>query len=165
MSRAATARRQESHHLLKDLVLTFQSASEALEKSYSELQDRVRVLTSELEKERDQRIRLERLAAMGQMAMELAHEIRNPLASIELYASMLNGRDAEQIVRSVRLLNHTVTNTLQFGRPTQPVREPISAERLLKGIISFVEPIAAQKKIQLEIHCQPDCVMVADGEL
>src|SRR6187399_2566395 len=141
--------RGSESHLLKDLVLTFQSASQALEKSYGDLQDRVRILTEDLERERGQRIRLERLAAMGEMAMELAHEIRNPLASIELYASMMDGRDAQQIVRSVRLLNHTVTNTLQFGKPIHPVKEPLSAERLLKGIISFIEPIAGQKKIRL----------------
>src|SRR6188474_3087568 len=95
---------------LEDLITRFQSASESLEHSYRELQGRVQSLTEELEKEREERIRLERLAAMGEMAMELAHEIRNPLGSIELYASMMDGRDAQQIVRSVRLLNHTVTN-------------------------------------------------------
>src|SRR5438128_6665332 len=77
--------------LLKDLVLTFQSASQALEKSYRELQNHMRILTEDLEREREKRIQLERLAAMGEMAMELAHEIRNPLASIELFASMIEG--------------------------------------------------------------------------
>src|SRR5882672_9904654 len=97
-SRRLRARGSESH-LLKDLVLTFQSASQALEKSYGDLQDRVRILTEDLERERGQRIRLERLAAMGEMAMELAHEIRTPLGSIELFASMLEGEHAEQIIR------------------------------------------------------------------
>jgi len=68
---------------LEDLVTRFQSASESLERSYRELQGRVQSLTAELEREREERIRLERLAAMGEMAMELAHEIRNPLGSIE----------------------------------------------------------------------------------
>jgi signal transduction histidine kinase len=165
MNRAVTARRQESHHLLKDLVLTFQSASEALEKSYRDLQDRVRVLTMELEKERDQRIRLERLAAMGEMSMELAHEIRNPLGSIELYASMLDGEFADQIVRSVRLLNHSVTNVLQFGRPIVPSPKWMSVNTLLEGIRAVAQPLAAQKHIHLVAGCDPDCVLVADHEL
>src|SRR5262245_44140150 len=156
---------RNSYPMLEELIERFRASSESLELSYSQLQQRMTALSAELEKEREERIRLERMAAMGEMAMELAHEIRNPLASIELYASMLNGRDAEQIVRSVRLLNHTVTNTLQFGKPIHPVREPISAERLLKGIIGFIDPIAGQKKIRLEIQCAPDCVMLADGEL
>src|SRR5580693_6985209 len=106
--------------MLQDLVTRFQSVSQSLEHSYAELQERVKTLSAELEKEREDRVRLERLAAMGEMAMELAHEIRNPLASIELYASMLQGDYAEQIVRSARLLNLTVTNTLQFGKPVRP---------------------------------------------
>src|SRR5215510_9729700 len=95
----------------------FQTVSQSLENSYAELQERVKVLSAELKKEREERVRLERLAAMGEMAMELAHEVRNPLASIELYASMMRGEHAQQISRSVRLLNHTVSNILQFGKP------------------------------------------------
>src|SRR5437773_11226662 len=124
---------------LEDLITRFQSASQSLERSYGELQGRVESLTAELEREREERIRLERLAAMGEMAMELAHEIRNPLGSIELYASMLEGSYAEQIVRSVRLLNHSVTNVLQFGRPIVPVPQRISVYRLLEGIRAFLQ--------------------------
>ncbi len=150
---------------LEDLVTRFQSASESLERSYRELQGRVQSLTEELEREREERIRLERLAAMGEMAMELAHEIRNPLGSIELYASMLDGEYAEQIVRSVRLLNHSVTNVLQFGRPVVPVPERMSVNRLLEGTRVFLQPIAQQKQIRIVKDCDSDCFAVADYEL
>src|SRR2546425_7337747 len=150
---------------LEDLVTRFQTASESLERSYRELQGRVQALTAELEREREERIRLERLAAMGEMAMELAHEIRNPLGSIELYASMLDGDYAEQIVRSVRLLNHSVTNVLQFGRPVVPEPERMSVSRLLEGIRVFLQPIAQQKQIQIVTDCDSDCLAVADYEL
>jgi signal transduction histidine kinase len=157
--------RGSESHLLKDLVLTFQSASQALEKSYGDLQVRVRILTEDLERERGQRIRLERLAAMGEMAMELAHEIRNPLGSIELFASMLEGEYAEQIVRSVRLLNHSVTNVLHFGKPIAPSPKQISVNTLLEGIRSLIQPLAAQKKIRIEVECDFDCTLMADHEL
>ena len=150
---------------LEDLVTRFQSASDSLERSYRELQGRVQSLTAELEREREERIRLERLAAMGEMAMELAHEIRNPLGSIELYASMLEGEYAEQIVRSVRLLNHSVTNVLQFGKPIVPVPKMMSVYRLLEGIRVFLQPLAQQKNIRIVTDCEPDCLAVADHEL
>src|SRR2546422_4240033 len=150
---------------LEDFVTKFQSASESLERSYRELQGRVQSLTAELEREREERVRLERLAAMGEMAMELAHEIRNPLGSIELYASMLEGEYAEQIVRSVRLLNHSVTNVLQFGKPIVPAPKRISVNRLLEGIRAFLQPIAQQKRIRIETDCDADCYAVADLEL
>jgi signal transduction histidine kinase len=150
---------------LEELILRFQSASETLEHAYRELQGRVQSLTEELEREREERIRLERLAAMGEMAMELAHEIRNPLGSIELYASMLEGEYAEQILRSVRLLNHSVTNVLQFGKPIFPMPERISILRLIDGVRAFLQPIAEQKKIRIVTDCDPACVAIADHEL
>jgi signal transduction histidine kinase len=157
---------QSTHtEMLADLVERFQAASLSLEHSYSELQERVQTLSAELEQEREQRIRLERMAAMGEMAMELAHEIRNPLGSIELYASMLEGEYAEQIVRSVRLLNHSVTNVLQFGRPIVPFPKRISVNRLLEGIRVFLHPLAAQKRVRLETVCASDCETIADHEL
>src|SRR6184192_3332993 len=132
---------------LEDLLVRFQSASESLERSYCELQGRVQALTAELKREREEQIRLERLAGMGEMAMELAHEIRNPLASIELFASMMEGDYAEQIVRSVRLLNHSVTNVLQFGRPIVPSPKRILVNSLLEGIRATIQPLALQKHI------------------
>jgi two-component system sensor histidine kinase FlrB len=150
---------------LEDFITRFQSASESLERSYRALQDRVRTLTLELEREREERVRLERLAAMGEMAMELAHEIRNPLGSIELYASMLEGEYAAQIVQSVRLLNHAVTNVLQFGRPVVPMPKPMSVSGLLEGIRIFLDPVARQKRIRIQTDCDPDCTAVADYEL
>ena len=151
--------------MLQELVSRFQTVSQSLERSYAELQDRVRTLSAELEKEREDKVRLERLAAMGEMAMELAHEIRNPLASIELYASMMKGEYSEQIVRSVRLLNHTVTNTLQFGKPVHPVMEVTLVPALLARVTKFVEPIAARKRIRMDVHCTEDVAMMADPEL
>src|SRR5689334_18356531 len=138
---------QNSYDMLEALIERFRASSESLEQSYAHLQERVKALSAELEKEREERIRLERLAAMGEMAMELAHEIRNPLASIELYASMMDGEFAEQILQSVRLLNHSVTNVLQFGKPIFPMPERISIQRLFEGIRGFLQPIADQKKI------------------
>src|SRR5207249_1158489 len=102
---------------------------------------------------------------MGEMAMELAHEIRNPLASIELFASMLEGDYAEQIIRSVRLLNHSVTNVLHFGKPIVPSPKPVSAYALLEGIRAVIQPLAVQKNILLEMQCDTGCTIMADHEL
>src|SRR5207247_3325967 len=104
------------------------------------LERRAQSIKTELDREMEERIRLELLADMGEMAMELAHEIRNPLGSIELYASMLEGDYAEQIVRSVRLLNHSVTNILQFGKPIVPMPAWMPVRRLLEGIRVFLQP-------------------------
>src|SRR5262245_50451202 len=102
---------------------------------------------------------------MGEMAMELAHEIRNPLASIELYASMTHGEYADQIVRSVRLLNHTVSNILQFGKPIQPDLKTTSIIELFDSVATLVRPMAAHRKVCIDVCCEPGVVALADFQL
>jgi signal transduction histidine kinase len=76
-------------------------------------------------REEQDRLR-DRLAALGQMAANLAHEIRNPLASIEVTCALLKrklppepaARDLlDKIVAEVRRLNRTITSSLEFVRP------------------------------------------------
>ena len=82
-------------------------------------------LTHVEHKEEQERLK-DRLAALGQMAANLAHEIRNPLASIEVSSSLLKrrlpGEAAERelldkIIAEVRRLNRTITSSLEFVRP------------------------------------------------
>jgi signal transduction histidine kinase len=78
---------------------------------------------------------------------------------------MLEGEYAAQIVRSVRLLNHSVTNVLQFGRPINPRPQWISVSGLLGEIRGFLQPIAEQKRIRIETGCDSNCGAMADYEL
>ncbi|HLO68891.1 MAG TPA: ATP-binding protein [Holophaga sp.] len=81
-----------------------------------------------------QATREERLQAMGLMAAELAHEIRNPLGSLSLFAGMLvedlahmpaQAELAQHIQASVERLNGLVANTLTFSRDITPKVRPI----------------------------------------
>lgn len=76
-----------------------------------------------------QATREDRLAAMGRMAAELAHEIRNPLGSLALFSGMLVEDLAEQegplelarkMQEGVGRLNRVVGNTLSFSRDLHP---------------------------------------------
>jgi len=82
-------------------------------------------LTHVEHKEEQERLR-DRLASLGQMSANLAHEIRNPLASIEVTCSLLKRRVAsepssremlEKIINEVRRLNRTITSSLEYVRP------------------------------------------------
>lgn len=84
-------------------------------------------LTNVEHKEEKERLK-DRLASLGQMAANLAHEIRNPLASIEVTCSLLKRRLnerpeeinlLEKIVAEVRRLNGTITSSLEFARPLE----------------------------------------------
>ncbi len=75
-----------------------------------------------------------RLAAMGEMAIRIAHEIRNPLGSIELFSTMLMADLqqfeelkllAEHISAGVKSINNIVSNLLLFIRPDQRLDEQV----------------------------------------
>jgi len=90
-------------------------------------------------KEEQERLR-DRLAALGQMSANLAHEIRNPLAAIEVSCSLLKrrlsaetgGRDLlDKIVAEVRRLDRTITSSLEFVKPLSLSLAPARIEPVL----------------------------------
>lgn len=102
-----------------------------------------------------------RLAAMGEIAINVAHEIRNPLGSIELFASMLqrglskdkeNGPLAAHICTGVRCLDHIVSNILQFARPQRLICGDVNLEELIEETLLFTEHVLRQKNIRVERH-------------
>ena len=103
--------------------------------------------------------RAKRLMAMGQMAASLAHEIRNPLGSMELYCSLLK-RDlesepdlkllAERIHSGIKTLDRIISNCLQFARDVVPQRKQItSIPDLLDDVLDYVRPKAEELDIDL----------------
>jgi signal transduction histidine kinase len=118
----------------------------------------------------EQATREERLQAMGLMAAELAHEIRNPLGSLSLFAGMLvedlqhmpaQAELAQHIQGSVQRLNSLVANTLTFSRNIVPKPRtfPLAEfwENVRKGT-SLPEDLAWENAVPQEAswHADPD---------
>lgn len=112
----------------------------------------------ELQDSFEQIKRADRLSAIGELSASLAHEIRNPLASIEGAANIIESlQTAEQIRTSsiaiirkeTQRLNHLLTNLLDFARPRKPEFQSIEAGRLIDSIISLAGHSARQGGIAL----------------
>ncbi len=117
--------------------------------------------------------RTNRLRAMGEMAAELAHEIRNPLGSIELYASMLeedlktaklNSDFIKFIREEIKKLNSLVTNILLFTRDITVSPKKIKVKNYLKNILNLITPLANSENINIVLNIKEDYV-VFDPEL
>lgn len=90
----------------------------------------------------------EKMAAVGQLAAGIAHEIRNPLASIsgsvQLLGSSFSSRQEEEqklmsiILREIDRLNNLITEFLDFVRPDTLQDDPVDVNNLLKEIVEFV---------------------------
>ena len=111
----------------------------------------------------------QRLMAMGQMAASLAHEIRNPLGSMELFCSLLK-KDlsqesnslylAEQIHSGIRRLDRIISNCLQFAREVVPQRKPVEdVEQLLQEVLSCVQNKTQESAVELSLES------IGSGEL
>src|SRR5881628_3682955 len=78
------------------IIMAYSEVTEKLQQSHDQLNQMVVTLQSELSEKNRLLERKNRLAALGEMAAGMAHEIRNPLGGIQLYASLLAKDVAQQ---------------------------------------------------------------------
>jgi two-component system sensor histidine kinase FlrB len=104
-----------------------------------------------------EREKLGREQTLAEMSAILAHEIRNPLGSLELFAGLLAGaglsRECRQWVEHVqaglRTLAATVNNVLHFHSLPAPERVPVDLGQLLDWAGGFLVPMARQARVEL----------------
>lgn len=139
---------------LAQIVEAYSAVTERLQKSHELLQDEVVRLRRELNTANAQVQRSRRLSALGEMAAGIAHEIRNPLAAIQLYAGMaaddLQVADDQsrltaldhvlKIASAVRGMSAIVNDVLSFSRGTEPDRSQVDVSELLDRVIAANGP-------------------------
>jgi two-component system, NtrC family, sensor histidine kinase PilS len=91
----------------------------------------------------------EKMAAVGQLAAGIAHEIRNPLASIsgsiQLLGGSFSGRQEEEhrlmaiVLREIDRLNNLITEFLDFVRPDTLRDDPVDLNALLKDVVEMLK--------------------------
>ena len=115
--------------------------------------------------------RADRLAAVGRLAAGMAHEIRNPLASISGSVQLLlEGTDLpvddrrlmEIVVREADRLSALLTDFLVYARPRKPAPEPFDPALLLAEIIDMVMGDVRSSAIMVERHCQAGLLVELD---
>ncbi len=118
--------------------------------------------------------RSEALAAMGEMAVEIAHEIRNPLAGLELFASLVGRpglrreerrRYADNIRIGVRSLNNVVSNMLSFSKEWDLCPVPTRVDELLEEILCFMSPLLEQREIEVVRRFRSVCNVDLDRQV
>ena len=128
---------------LHELIGAYNGITEKLQQSHEALQGEVKRLRAELASTSEQLHRSKRLAALGEMAAGIAHEVRNPLGAIGLYAELVAadlemaeaaggvadaGRppvreargNAAKITGAVRSLSAVVNDVLSFAQQAEP---------------------------------------------
>lgn len=114
---------------------------------------------TELRRAEEELRRADHLASLGKLSAQLAHEIRNPLASMRGSAQMLaaephadpsSARLAEVLIRESDRLSALVEDFLRFARPPPPAPRPLSLRSLVEETVEMVraDPLARGVEIQ-----------------
>ncbi len=127
----------------------------------SELADLARGINhmaQELAASRDALVESERQAALGALVPVVAHNIRNPLASIRANAQLLEHTDtreettdiAREIVEAVDRLGRWVSALVSYLHPLRPQLQPVAPTELFAAVISLLKPKLQEKQLQID---------------
>lgn len=142
----------------------FTDAADSLQHSYTQLQNEIGRLREELQRANleleQERESAHKLQALAEVSTLLAHEIRNPLGSLELFARLLADSTlsaeqfnwAQHIQAGLRTLSGTVNNVLSFHAEGEPLLLPTDAGELLHWAAEFLGPLAVQKGVRFEVQ-------------
>jgi signal transduction histidine kinase len=150
-----------AHHFLEETVQQRTAAVHALE---SEIKERKRLEAA--------KVQAERLAVVGQMAAQVAHEVRNPLGSITLNLDLIRkeidrlaagnglspdeGRALIQDMREeVRRIGRVIEDYLQFARLPKVQRQPLALNGFLEQKLAFLCTELEQANVKLRTDFDP----------
>lgn len=166
-----TARRMEE---LGRIILAYSDVTAKLEKSHDQLTSTVKSLQEELSEKNRLLERKNRLAALGEMAAGMAHEIRNPLGGIQLYASML-ARDladreeslglVKKISCGVKRLEALVMQVLQFAREVRVVAAPMDLAAVIDQAVELATSAMCENQVRCAVNGPHPLHVTADPHL
>ena len=158
---------------LPAVVLTPRQDNDPLHEEVGELVHQVEQVVEKLQqKEREVR-RAERLAAVGQLAAGVAHEIRNPLTSIKMLIQAgredpvtgLSEEDLQVIEREIRRLERSLQTFLDFARPPRLERRQQNLICLIDQTLSLIRGRAEKQHVTIDFQPPSGPVQIdADGE-
>jgi signal transduction histidine kinase len=119
---------------------------------------------STLESQRRQLFDAQKMASVGRLAANLAHEIRNPLTAMKMWLFSVRGaisegsevaRTLDSVTQEVRRLEAIVKQFLEFSRPPSAKLAWTSVAELISGSASLVEPLLREKGVHWRQELSP----------
>lgn len=121
----------------------------------------------------DKLVQADKLVLLGQLSAGVAHEIRNPLAAVNLNLQILKRNIPENApefdyvntaLQGVERISRIVEVTLNFSRPTIPDVKEVNLNSLIPTTLELVASVLKRKEITVELQLQDDLPLVAADE-
>lgn len=154
------------------ITLSAPAGFDELETTLQAMADHIGTVVERLEQREREVLRGEQLAAVGQLAAGVAHELRNPLMAIKILVQSaadrgdggLRGRDLNVVEEEIGRLESSIQALLDFARPPEPAKRVVDIRQLVGQTVDLVSARAEQQHVSLASHAPLQAVLVeADG--
>ena len=118
--------------------------------------------TAELVEANERLARQEKIAALGRVAAQVAHEVRNPLAGLLLYSMHLKDQVGnklsagevqliDKVIDTINQLTNTTEQILNFARPVKLAPRAIEVNRVIHDVLQLLKAQISANEIQLNL--------------
>ena len=144
----------------------------ALQQQVRAVAERIRQVMDELQESRRKAMRTERLAAVGELAAGVAHELRNPLTSVKLLIQTaarrqdgvaLQDKQLQVARQEITRMENTIQGLLDFARPPQLHSVVHDLRQTVRRALNLVAGRARQQQVQIAEEF-PEAPAVVDGD-
>lgn len=171
----------QSHDELRELsdsfnhmIMELKRSRDAIEEWTQTLEQRVQERTRELQQVQDQLVQAGKMAALGELAAGVAHEINNPLTGILTFSSLMLKKvdenhpwkkDLDNIVQQTTRCRNIVKGLLDFARQRKPDRKEWDIHALIDRTVTLVENQARFQNIKIVREFDPHLPhLLVDGD-
>jgi signal transduction histidine kinase len=157
---------QENH---SEVRVTGEGDLRQIDRQLEHVVSRVREVVARSQQQQQEILRTEQLAAVGQLAANVAHEVRNPLTGIKLLVGAalrarpprpLSTEDLQVIHDEIQRLENTVRTLLDFARPPEAVRTLCDIRDIIHRSIDLVRPRLRQLRVEPELDLPSEPVTI-----
>lgn len=139
-----------------EIVLTGEGDFGDLHAQIDQLTARIETVVETLQQREREVLRAEQLAAVGQLAAGVGHEIRNPLTAIKMLVqtaiaegtpAALTKEDLHVIEEEVRRIEQSLKTFLDFARPPKAEQRPVDLLEVLRAVTGLIRGRAERQKV------------------
>ncbi len=152
-----------------EIVVTGDPGFGGVHEALSTLTERIESVVQQLHDREREVVRAEQLAAVGQLAAGVGHELRNPLTSVKMLvqsalehsAPQLSQDDLEVIEAEIRRMERSLQTFLNFARPPKLERRPLQLETVIGTVLGLTRGRAEKQHVTTRVEQNSGPILLA----